>query len=141
MLEKETNDLEFFDGVKETLTALKEQGLLLGVVTDTVHPVSDKLAWFEQAGIGHLWDTFISSYELGMRKPEPGIYHAALEQLGLRPDEALFVGHKISELDGARAVGLKTIAFNYEDNAQADVHIEHFSDLVQALSKLSNLKR
>jgi FMN phosphatase YigB (HAD superfamily) len=45
--------------------------------------------------------------------------------------QAVFVGHKASELDGARAVGLKTIAFNFEKSAQADFYIEEFSDLLE----------
>lgn len=136
IMAQETGDVQFFEGVRETLAALKEQGLLLGIVTDTVHPTSVKLGWFERAGIGHFWDSIISSCSVGLCKPEPAIYRMALAQLGVEPDEALFVGHKKSELDGARAVGLGTIAFNYEDQAQADVYIEHFSGLVRAVSEL-----
>jgi len=58
------------------------------------------------------------------------MYEEALNQTGLKPAEAVFVGHKTHELDGARAVGLKTIAFNYDADAQADVFIEDFRDLL-----------
>ncbi|MCX6034488.1 MAG: hypothetical protein NTV38_05870, partial [Chloroflexi bacterium] len=46
-------------------------------------------------------------------------------------DQAVFVGHKSSELDGARAVGIKTIAFNFEEGVTADFYISHFSDLLK----------
>jgi FMN phosphatase YigB (HAD superfamily) len=50
--------------------------------------------------------------------------------LGVNSSQAVFVGHKSSELEGARQVGMKTIAFNYDDTAKADFYIENFSDLI-----------
>jgi putative hydrolase of the HAD superfamily len=130
ILEAEDNDVQFFPGVPETLTSLKEMGYLLGIITDTAASVSTKLDWFEKGGFGAVWDSIISSKDIGVRKPDPRLYQAALQQLGVNTDQAVFVGHKISELDGARAVGLKTVAFNYDESAQADYYIENFSDLL-----------
>jgi HAD superfamily hydrolase (TIGR01549 family) len=125
------NNVEFFDGVSETLCALNEKGYLLGIVTDTANSISAKLSWFERGGFGHVWDSIVSSLELGTRKPDPKIYQAALQQLGLTPDQAAFVGHKASELAGAHEVGMRTIAFNYDTDASADFYIEKFSDLLK----------
>ena len=72
----------------------------------------------------------ISSKEMGFRKPDPRIDQAALQQLGISANQAVFIGHKITELDGAKNVGLKTIAFNNEDGAEADYFIQHFSELI-----------
>ena len=130
ILEEEDNDIRFFEGVKETLWALKEKGYLLGVVTDTASPLYIKLAWFERGGFGEVWDAVISSKDLGVRKPNAKIYLAALQQLGLKAEQAIFIGHKTSELNGARAVGMKTIAFNNDETAEADYFIKQFSDLL-----------
>lgn len=130
VLDEEDNNIQFFEGVQKTLVALKDLGFLLGVVTDTASPLHVKLSWLQRGGIGHLLDAVISSKELGVCKPNPQIYQAALHQLGLRPDQAVFVGHKALELEGARAVGIKTVAFNYEKAAKADYYIEHFADLL-----------
>ena len=124
-------NVAFFEGVPETLCALKEQGYLLAIVTDTANSISAKLSWFERGGFGHVWDSIISSMDIGTRKPDPKIYQAALQQLGLTPDQAVFVGHRASELDGAQAVGMQTIAFNYDKDASADFYIEKFSDLLK----------
>ena len=128
--EEESNDVVFFDGVKETLLALKERGLLLGVVTDTYQPTVVKLKWFEQEGIGHVWDAFVVSCEVGVRKPDPRIYRLALDELRTEPEEAAFVGHKAAELEGAKAVGMTTVAFNYGEDEEANFYIEHFNDLL-----------
>jgi putative hydrolase of the HAD superfamily len=124
-------NVAFFDGVPETLLALKEQGYMLAIVTDTANSISSKLSWFERGGFGHVWDSIVSSMDLGTRKPDPKIYQAALQQLGLTPAEAAFVGHRTSELAGARAVGMQTIAFNYDKDASADYFIDNFADLLK----------
>jgi HAD superfamily hydrolase (TIGR01509 family) len=126
----EDDDVHFFPGVAQTLVNLKKMGYLLGIITDTANSVSTKLCWFEKGGFGHVWDSIISSKEIGARKPDPRLYLAALQQLGVSSEQAIFVGHKISELDGAHAVGLKTVAFNYDRAAQADYYINNFSDLL-----------
>ena len=130
-IRRDEDNVKFFDGVKETLAILKKKGYMLGIVTDTANPVSAKLDWFERGGFGHVWDSIISSKEIGVRKPDPKIYYAALEQLGLPAEQAVFVGHKTSELEGAIGVGMKTIAFNYDEDAPADYYVEKFADILE----------
>ena len=129
-LNGDENDVEFFDGVQESLITLKERGYLLGIVTDTANPIHAKLNWFERGGFGHVWDSIISSSELGTRKPDPRIYEAALEQLGVQAAQAVFVGHRAVELRGARDAGMKTIALNYDADAEADYFINKFPELL-----------
>ena len=125
------NTVEIIEGVPETINQLKEKGFILGIITDTALSYSKKLSWFEQQGFGHVWDAVISSKEIGIRKPSPEMYEKALKQTGVRACEAVFIGHKKSELDGAKANGLKTIAFNYEKNVVADLYVKNFSDLLK----------
>jgi putative hydrolase of the HAD superfamily len=125
------NTVEIFGGVPETINQLKEKGYILGIITDTAMPISKKLNWFDQSGFGGLWDVFISSKELGVRKPDPEMYEKAIQQVGICPTDAVFVGHKISELEGAHAVGMKTIAFNFDEGAIADFYIDQFCDLLK----------
>jgi putative hydrolase of the HAD superfamily len=131
IMDEEDNDVHFFEGVASTLAILKKMGYLLGIITDTSNPIHVKLDWFEKGNFGSAWDAIISSNEMGVRKPHPDIYQAALVQLGINPSQAVFVGHKASELEGARAVGIKTIAFNYDEDALADDYIEDFADLLK----------
>lgn len=127
---KDATTVEIVDGVPETIKALKKRGYILGIISDTATPIKVKLDWFAEAGFGNEFDTFISSKELGTRKPAAVIYKEACRSVGLSVDGAVFVGHKASELKGARSVGLKTIAFKYDKNARADVYIEKFGDLL-----------
>jgi HAD superfamily hydrolase (TIGR01509 family) len=130
IMEQEDDEVAIFDGVPETMRTLKAQGFYLGIITDTSLPVATKLRWFERAGFGNVWDSVISSAEVGVRKPDPRIYQAGIEQVGVSFAEAGFVGHKKSELDGAHAVGMTTILFNPDPDASADYTIDHFCDLL-----------
>jgi putative hydrolase of the HAD superfamily len=128
--QEQSDQVYFFKNARETLDRLKRRNYYLGIVTDTAHPLHEKINKLERGGLGDVWDTIISSREVGVQKPDPQIYQLALQQLGIRPQQAVFVGHKAIELEGARNVGMKTIAFNFEENAQADFYITDFSDLV-----------
>ena len=129
VLQADEDNVCFFEGVADTLHQLKAQGYLLGIVTDTANTISSKLHWFEKGGFGQVWDSIISSMEFGTRKPDAILYQAVLRQLNLTADQAVFVGHKSSELAGAQAVGMHTVAFNFDADAKADITIEHFSEL------------
>jgi HAD superfamily hydrolase (TIGR01509 family) len=141
VLQEEADSVAFFDGARETLHELKRRGYRLGIITDTYHAKETKLAWLRRNGIDHVWDVFVSSCEEGVRKPAPEIYHAALDRLGLRPVEAAFVGHKRSELDGARAVGMATVGFNHEETAEADHFVKRFSDLLALFPSVDGEER
>lgn len=131
ILDDEQKDIEFFAGVPQTLHRLKAAGLRLGIVTNTFDVTADKLGWFRRVGINTLWDSFATSCELKVCKPDPRIYLAALEPLHVQPQQAAFVGHAAAELQGAKALGLVTIAFNRDNPAvSADYVINNFSDLL-----------
>lgn len=56
------------------------------------------------------FDVELFSCDAGSVKPEPEIFHACLDRLGLPASECLFVGDGGSdELQGAKAVGLRTV--------------------------------
>jgi putative hydrolase of the HAD superfamily len=131
IMDLDDNNIVFFEGVAETLKKLKENGFMLAIITDTAMPLHVKLGWFERGGFGDVWDSIISSADLGVQKPDPSIYLAALQQLGLAVEQAVFIAHLPEELEGAHAIGMKTIAFNYGVGTKADFHIEKFSDLLR----------
>ena len=128
---EEKDKIQFFNDTLETLKILKNRNLYLGIVTDTAQPLHVKINKLERGGVGDLWDAITPSSEVGVQKPDPKIYQLALQQLGITSDQAIFVGHKTTELEGARNVGMKTVAFNYDAGAKADFYIEEFSELAK----------
>jgi FMN phosphatase YigB (HAD superfamily) len=127
-------EIDFFTGVPETLWRLKHAGFRLGIVTNTFDATATKLEWFRQVGIDIVWDSFATSCELKLMKPRPGLYLAALAPLDLYPGQVAFVGHAQGELQGAKTLGLTTIAFNRDsDTVAADYVIDRFSELLDVV--------
>jgi HAD superfamily hydrolase (TIGR01509 family) len=128
-------DIEVFPGVPETLARLRGAGLDLGIVTDTMHPTSAKLAWMAARGVPpETFGAVANSVEVRAPKPSPDIYFAALERLGAAPEHAAFVGHATDEIEGAAAIGCATIAFRPDDpGVRADARTDDFRRLAELL--------
>ncbi len=92
------------EGAVETLGLLRGRGLKVGLITVCTEDV--ELLWPESQFAG-LFDAEIFSNAIGLSKPDPRIYLACCEQLGVDPHEAVFVGDGANdELAGAQRVGL-----------------------------------
>lgn len=57
------------------------------------------------------FDKMIISAEVGVAKPEPKIFQIALEQFGVKPNEAVFVDDFLINIEGCEKVGIKGIHF------------------------------
>ena len=94
-------------GAAETIAALRDRGFLTGLITVCSEDVPT--LWEETAFHG-LFDAEVFSCSVGLRKPDPRIYELALEQLGVEPHDAVFVGDGANdELVGAERVGMRAI--------------------------------
>jgi putative hydrolase of the HAD superfamily len=61
----------------------------------------------QDAGVAELFDTIVVSDAVGWRKPRPEIFELALQQLGVAPGDALFVGDRADiDVAGAQAMGM-----------------------------------
>jgi putative hydrolase of the HAD superfamily len=95
------------EGAVETLRRLREEGLGVGLITVCSEDV--ETAWPESAFAG-LFDAEVFSSRIGISKPDPRIYLACCEELGVEPRDAVFVGDGANdELEGARRVGMQAI--------------------------------
>lgn len=117
-------------GAHESAKGLKARGFLIGIVTDTIYPLSWKMSWLDQAGVAEFVDVVSCSSDLGLKKPDPAIYLDAVRKAKLTVAESAFVGHDAGELAGARRAGLSTVAVLYEPDAQADYHATTLMDLL-----------
>ena len=72
--------------------------------------------------IGHLFDDMLISAEVGLGKPDPRIYHLAVERLGVQPHEAIFIDDVLVNVAAARSVGLQAV--HYRSNPQLFAELE-----------------
>jgi putative hydrolase of the HAD superfamily len=92
------------------LESLRGRGLKLGLVSNAFDPGPLLHRDLEQLGIAERIDFAVFSSELGKRKPHREIFERALDELGVRAEEAVFVGDRLYEdVRGAADVGMTTV--------------------------------
>jgi epoxide hydrolase-like predicted phosphatase len=57
-------------------------------------------------GFSEMFDVIIYSHEIGIVKPDPRAYQVLLDQLGVAPDELIFVDDKQANVDAAGRLGI-----------------------------------
>lgn len=67
------------------------------------------------AGLFQKDDRFIFSYRFRVAKPDPEMFHRALEVVGALPAQAVLVDDLIENVLGARAIGMR--AYQFRDSA------------------------
>ncbi len=93
---------------EKTLRELKDLGLKLAIVSNA--PINFHKRVLDRHNLAKYFDAIIVSCDVKFRKPHPKIYEIALQKIGLKPHEAIFIGD-VLEIDivGAKKLGLITV--------------------------------
>jgi len=96
--------------VPELLKQLKTEGKYkIGLVSNFAYPPALKKT-LERFGIAKYFDALIVSGEVGWRKPSPIIFKKALQALGVKASETVFIGDSPHhDIEGAKKIGMKTV--------------------------------
>jgi FMN phosphatase YigB (HAD superfamily) len=106
------------DGVRETLAEIRRRGLPFVILSDTYRTADQLREKYEkELGLADVVTGFITSKDMGLRKPAPGMYEAACRRVAAAlPEpapgcsEVAFLGHDLDELEGAHRFGLRPLA-------------------------------
>jgi putative hydrolase of the HAD superfamily len=100
-----------FPEIDEVLTELRQHGIQTAIVTNAFQPMSVRDPEIAVHGIlPHFPDFRFSAADVGYLKPHAAIFQYALEQMGLTPAEAVFVGDNlVADVSGAQGVGMKAV--------------------------------
>ena len=91
---------------------------------------------------GEYFDFAFLAEEIGMSKPHPDMFHAALEQAGVAPAQMVHVGDNPEhDIQGAKAVGMRTVWMNargvqWPGGDKADREIDNLLQLPEAISSI-----
>ena len=90
----------FLDGAQEVLRGLRLEGVILGIA-------SNKLGRFSRGALVHLgvsdyFKSVIGAGDVPRNKPFPDMIHAALKEMDLLPQEAVFVGDTLTDVHTGR---------------------------------------
>jgi haloacid dehalogenase superfamily, subfamily IA, variant 3 with third motif having DD or ED/haloacid dehalogenase superfamily, subfamily IA, variant 1 with third motif having Dx(3-4)D or Dx(3-4)E len=91
----------------DALARLRAAGLRLGVVSNSDGRVEEAL---QVSGLRDYFDVVVDSTLAGVEKPDPAIFRAALDVLGVGASEALYVGDLYDvDVIGANAAGIPAV--------------------------------
>jgi putative hydrolase of the HAD superfamily len=121
-----------FDDVRPALDELASRGIKLGVVSNFEPWLEDIL---DLQGIGDRFAAVAISGKLGVAKPDPEIFKAALTEAGADPEATMHVGDQpVNDVAAARAVGITPVLIDrYARHPETDgAHrVEDLLELVE----------
>jgi epoxide hydrolase-like predicted phosphatase len=94
-------DAEMIDGIR----ALRRERLHIGLLSNSVGDASV----YDRALMDELFDAWVISSEVGLRKPDPAIYELAAERIGRPAEACVYVDDLPGNLKPARALGMATV--------------------------------
>jgi len=128
--------------VVPTLIALRDRGYKLGIVSN-----GRSIKQWEKLirlRLHHLFHTVVISEDVGAEKPDTKIFHAALEQLDVKPEQAIYVGDRLeTDVLGANKAGLISVRIirreeenkqSLRDELQPKYAIRRFHELLEILN-------
>ncbi|WP_329578446.1 HAD-IA family hydrolase [Kitasatospora sp. NBC_01250] len=99
-----------YPDAEPVLRELRRRGLPIAVVSNIgwdLRPV------FRGHGLDELVDAYLLSCEVGAKKPDPVIFKAACDRLGLAPADVLMVGDHRTQDGGAAALGCSLLLVDH----------------------------
>ena len=135
MLDGYLNSIPAKPGVEDKLTELKNAGHVLAVLTASPHLTLDPC--LKRLGLDKLFAKIWSSDDFGKTKADPSIYLDALNELGARPEECIFLDDNVGAVKAAKAAGLHAYGIYDESSSEfieemksvAEKYIYGFSEL------------
>lgn len=108
-LQEHIADFRKVNGLDKFIRELHEKGIRTALLSNSI---ASNAAWDEAQGLYDLLDPVILSHEVGLRKPDPSIYHLTLEQMNIQqPGRVVFIDDKRKNVMAARSIGMQGIVF------------------------------
>lgn len=108
--EPTTEQITLVPGAVELLSKLKDAGLKIGLISNSIFPAKFHRDEMRRFGILDHFDFTIFSSEVMIRKPNKEIYLKALSLTKSQSERTVFVGDRlIEDVAGPQAVGIKAI--------------------------------
>lgn len=126
------NDRILFSDVIPVFKKLKENGIKIGIISDTTLSLQKTL---EVLGLGEYIDCYTSSTEVGIMKPDPKIYLTAISKLNLNPEECIYVDDFIDEVVGADKLGFKAFRINRNEEEKLEYDISSLKEIIKHIEQ------
>lgn len=138
---QERKDFRVFPDVPDALKALKDRGLTLALLPNQSQFNSDK--YLSGNTFKKYVDKVFWSYKVGLLKPDVHYFETVLKDLGIKPEEFLFVDDQPLNLLAAKSMGIKVVRIEREGKIlQQPLHPAMAGiPVIRTLSELTDGKR
>jgi len=127
--------------VRPLLTALRERGIRVGVLSNTLWPRAEHERVFSRDGVADLIDAAVYTSEIEWTKPHPAAFRAVLAAVGeADPAATVFVGDRPwDDIHGAKEVGMRAVLLPHSQipefqvgpvEGEPDAVIQRLADLL-----------
>lgn len=105
------SNTRIYEGVQETLDAMRARGLRLAVVTNKAEAFT--LPLLERMGLSGYFDSVVSGDTLDVKKPDPAVVRLACANLDVEPQHALMIGDSANDAHAAQGAGVPVLLVSY----------------------------
>ena len=133
-----SNHTVVYDGVKETLEKLIEDGYILAIVTNKPDQFVQEI--LEDVDLLKYFTIYIGAGVTKKRKPDPQPLLYVVDKLGTKIENCVMVGDSSNDIIAAKKIDMDSIGVTYGYNHSQDIStynptivVDHFKDILKYL--------
>lgn len=115
-----------FDGIPQLLTALRKRGVKVAVLSNKIDSASQQLIEYFFPG---KTDVVFGEHVGVPRKPDPTSCRMVMQQLGVQPEQVLYVGDSGTDMQTAKNAGLYAVGVTWGFRSK-EVLLEYGADIL-----------
>lgn len=136
------DDVKILPGSMEVLRWLQERGTKIGVATMNSRIVAQEV--LTKTGIMHFADAVFYRDSPGRSKPYPDHVLGCLKEMKCSPEETMYVGDGLSDMEAAKAAGVYAVGISgirVEGYAEEEIKYAGAKKIIKSLSELPSIIR
>ena len=115
-----------YDGIPQLLTALRKRGIQVAVLSNKIDSASQQLIEYFFPG---KTDVVFGEHVGVPRKPDPTSCRMVMQQLGVQPEQVLYVGDSGTDMQTAKNAGLYAVGVTWGFRSK-EVLLEYGADIL-----------
>ena len=132
------DNVQVFPYIKETFQMLHAKGIQLGLVTSKTQ--EEMKNEFDHFNLNQYFDIQITASDTKLHKPFPDPIQKAIDELGIKKEETIYIGDSLYDMQSAKASGIafglaKWGAKNIEKFQSIDIIIDSPQEILDLLEK------
>ena len=123
-----------FQGIKECLQSLLSRGYILGIVTSKTY--QEYYSDFEPLGLADYFSTIVCADDTDEHKPQAAPLVAYLAKAHVSPENALYIGDSIYDIQCANNAGVDSGLVLWSNNVSNPIRADYYFKTPNDISKI-----